>query len=214
MDTKSIDFALVVDVFLLLLIGVGPKIALVPFLELTSGMEDATKARVVRKMLTTVSVVTVLLVVLGELLTRLLHFSTGSLAVAGGIVLLILAVAMILGSGSGEKKQSPDTDDPLRLAVFPLAVPYLLNPVGIVVLITLSAESESAGRIGLVIGLLALVLALDVAVFRWANRVGEHLDESRMLVTEKVFGFLLAAIAVQLALDGLDSLGVIHVNAH
>jgi multiple antibiotic resistance protein len=212
MDTKSIDFALVVDVFLLLLIGIGPKIALVPFLELTGGMEDATKARVVRKMLTTASVVAVLLVVVGELLTRLLHFSTGSLAVAGGIVLLILAVAMILGSG--EKKQSPKTDDPLRLAVFPLAVPYLLNPVGIVVLITLSAESESVGRIGLVIGLLALVLALDVAVFRWANRVGEHLDESRMLVTEKVFGFLLAAIAVQLALDGLDSVGVIHLNAH
>ncbi len=36
----------------------------------------------------------------------------------------------------------------------------------------------------------AAVLALDVAVFRWANRVSDHLDESRMLVTEKVFGIL------------------------
>ena len=47
------------------------------------------------------------------------------------------------------------------------------------------------------------VLLLDVVVFRWANRVSEKLDESRMLVTEKVFGFLIAAIAVQLVLDGL-----------
>jgi small neutral amino acid transporter SnatA (MarC family) len=213
-DTRSIDFALVVDVFLLLLIGIGPKIVLVPFLELTGGMDEATKARVVRKMLTTASVVAVILVVLGELLTRLLHFSPGSLAVAGGIVLLILAVTMILGNGEDKRSVELGTSDPLRLAVFPLAVPYLLNPVGIVVLVTVSAESESAGRIGLVVGLVALVLALDVAVFRWANRVGEHLDQSRLVVTEKVFGFLLAAIAVQLALTGLDGVGVIHFDEH
>jgi small neutral amino acid transporter SnatA (MarC family) len=213
-DTRSIDFALVVDVFLLLLIGIGPKIALVPFLELTGGMDEATKARVVRKMLTTASVVAVILVVLGELLTRLLHFSPGSLAVAGGIVLLILAVTMILGNGEDKRSVPLGTSDPLRLAVYPLAVPYLLNPVGIVVLVTVSAESESAGRIGLVVGLVALVLALDVAVFRWANRVGEHLDQSRLVVTEKVFGFLLAAIAVQLALTGLDGVGVIHFDEH
>jgi small neutral amino acid transporter SnatA (MarC family) len=47
-----------------------------------------------------------------------------------------------------------------------------------------------------------------------ANRVSEHLDESRMLVTEKIFGFLLAALAVQLMLDGLQSVGVIQLSAH
>jgi small neutral amino acid transporter SnatA (MarC family) len=51
-------------------------------------------------------------------------------------------------------------------------------------------------------------------VFRWANKVSERLDESRMLVTEKVFGFLLAALAVQLVLTGLDSVGVIHLVGH
>jgi small neutral amino acid transporter SnatA (MarC family) len=44
--------------------------------------------------------------------------------------------------------------------------------------------------------------------------VSEHLDENRMLVTEKVFGFLLAALAVQLALDGLAGVGVIHLISH
>jgi multiple antibiotic resistance protein len=58
---------------------------------------------------------------------------------------------------------------------------------------------------------LAVVLALDVAVFRTANCVSAHLDESGMLVTEKVFGFLLAALAVQLILNGLHSDGVIHL---
>jgi multiple antibiotic resistance protein len=83
MNYTSIDIHLVIDTFLLLLIGVGPKIALVPFVEVTSDMDPATKKLIVRKMLTTAGVVAIILVVLGELLSRLLHFSTGSLWVAG-----------------------------------------------------------------------------------------------------------------------------------
>jgi small neutral amino acid transporter SnatA (MarC family) len=90
----------------------------------------------------------------------------------------------------------------------------VLNPVGVVALVTLSAEADSVAVFALVLALLAVVLALDIAVFRFANRVSDHLDESRMLVTEKIFGFLLAAIAVQLMLDGLHGVGVVHLSSH
>jgi MarC family membrane protein len=214
MDHKSIDFYLVLDTFLLLLIGIGPKIALVPFLELTGKLDDATKSRVSRKMLTTAGSVAVILVVLGGLLARLLHFSTGSLSIAGGIILVIISVSMVLGTGDSERDRTLRQQDPMRLAVFPLAVPYLLNPAGIVVIVTASAEAASIGVVAMLIGVLALVLALDAVIFRWANKVSEHLDETRMLVTEKIFGFLLAALAVQLVLDGLASVGVIHLTGH
>ena len=123
-------------------------------------------------------------------------------------------VSMILSPSEPEEQRSLQGKDPSQLAVFPLAVPYLLNPAGIVVLVTELAEAGSVAHLGIVLALLALVLALDVVVFRWANRVNEHLDESRMLVTEKVFGFLLVALAVELALSGLADVGVIHLNAH
>ena len=215
MDFTSIDATTIIDVFLLLLIGIGPKIALVPFLELTAKMDDRDKSRVVRKMLITASVTAILLMVFGGLLTKLLHFSTGALAIAGGLILLVISTSMILSQG-GQETQQPSTiaNDPMRLAVFPLAVPYLLNPAGIVTLITVSAEAGSIGLLAIVTVLLALVISLDVVVFRWAKQVSAHLDESRMLVTEKVFGFLLAALAVQLALDGLSNLGLIHLAGH
>ena len=214
MDHTSIDIYLVIDTFLLLLIGIGPKIALVPFLEVTATMDGATKAVVVRKMLITAGVVAVILVGLGELLARLLHFSTGSLSIAGGIILVIIAVTMVLGSTDPQESPAIKGRDPLQIAVSPLAIPYLLNPAGIVTLVTLSAEADSFAVFAMVLGVLAVVLALDVAVFRWANRVSDHLDESRMLVTEKIFGVLLAALAVQLMLDGLDSVGIIHLASH
>ena len=210
-----LDVYVLIDIFLLLLIGVGPKIALVPFLEVTAGMDAATRARVTRTMLTTAGVVALTLIVLGELLRKLLHFSTGALSIAGGIILLIIAVGMIRGPGEPETEHRGTSEpDPMRLAVFPLAVPYLLNPVGIVVLVTVAADATSLRLLLAVVGLLALVLALDIAVFRAANRVSDHLDASRMLVTEKVFGVLLAALAVQLALNGLADVGVIQLTSH
>lgn len=213
MDHTTIDIYLVIDTFLLLLIGIGPKIALVPFLQATTTLDGAAKAVVVRKMLTTASVVALILLGLGELLARLLHFSTGSLSIAGGVILVIIATRMVLGTAEAEE-QAMKGRDPARIAVFPLAVPYLLNPAGIVALVTLSAEADSVAVFAMALVLLAVVLALDAAVFRLANRLSEHLDEGRMLVTEKIFGFLLAALAVQLILEGLQSVGIIHLSGH
>jgi small neutral amino acid transporter SnatA (MarC family) len=212
-ELESLDAAFVIDTFLLLLIGIGPKIALVPFLDATADMPEAIKRRVLRKMLTTAATVAALLLVLGGLLTRLLHFSPGALGVASGIILLVIAVSMVLGHPSGNGGDHPiEGRDPMQVAVFPLAVPYLLNPAGIVVLVTLSAEASSIAVIAVAVGVLIAVLALDVVVFRGAVHVSDKLDASRMLVTEKVFGFLLAAIGVQLALNGLSDVGVIHLT--
>src|SRR5437763_11774060 len=160
-ELESLDAAFVIDTFLLLLIGIGPKIALVPFLEMTAGMTESTKRRVQRKMLTTAALVAALLLILGGLLTRLLHFSPGALGVASGIILLIIAAVMVLGPGNGPGGGNGVAHggvahggvahggvahggvahggvahggghqiigrDPMQVAVFPLAVPYLLN---------------------------------------------------------------------------------------
>ena len=208
----DISLAWLVEVFLLLLIGIGPKIALVPFLGVTERLDESTKGRVVRKMLVTAFVTALVLIVFGGLLTRLLHFSTGALGIASGLILLALSIPMVIKSETDEK--NVPMKDPMTLAVSPLGIPYLLNPVGIVVLITLSAESHSLVTYGLVLLELLVLLAIDIVVFRWAKKVTDQLSESRMLVVEKVFGFLLAAVAVQLVLNGLVDLGLIHLALH
>jgi multiple antibiotic resistance protein len=212
MDEASITAAGVIDTFLVLLIGIGPKLALVPFVEVTASLDLATKRRVLGKMLTTAAIVAVLLMVLGELLRGLLHFSIGSLSIAGGVILFVLAVGMVLSPPGGSS--SIVGKDPMQLAMFPLAVPYLLNPVGIVGLVTISAEAKSLSVFAVEFGILVFVLLIDLLVFRWANRVSGKLDEGRMLVTEKVFGFLIAAIAVQLVLDGMVQIGVLESVPH
>lgn len=215
MDFGSLDVATAIDIFLLLVIGIGPKIALVPFVEITAKLNTDTKAKVVRKMLLTSFTVALLLIFFGSLLTRLLHFSIGSLSIASGIILLVLSLSMVISTKNSEANDKPLTKkDPLSIATYPLAIPYLLNPVGIVVLVTVSAEVKTLAIIALVLAELFLVLIIDILVFRWANKASDHMDESRMLVIEKVFGFLLAALSVQLVLQGLSVLGVIHLLGH
>jgi multiple antibiotic resistance protein len=215
MDFDSVTATTVFDTFLLLLIGIGPKLALVPFLHATAGMPVATKRLVLRKMLTTAGAVAVVLLVLGGLLTQLLHFSTGALSIASGIILLIIAIRMVFGrEDPAAGSLAVDGKDPLQLAVVPLGVPYLLNPAGIVVLVTASAEAESLGVVAVVLATLVAVLVIDIVVFRWATQKSEDLVGNGLLVTEMVFGFLLAALAVQLALNGLAEVGVIELTGH
>ena len=130
-------------------------------------------------MLTTAGIVSVALLILGGLLTRLLHFSPGALGIASGIILLIIAVTMVLSQpDSNSGGHQPGNQDPMKLAVFPLAVPYLLNPAGIVVLVTASAEAASISVFAVTVGILIVIFALDVATFRWAVHVSNHLDQA------------------------------------
>lgn len=214
MDFDSIDLYLVFDLFLLLLIGMGPKIALVPFLDLTRNMEADVQKQVANRMVRTAVVTALILVVLGWFLMRLLHFTPGAANIAGGIVLLLLALHMLVSPGKTDHHEEASGRDAMKMAVYPLAVPYLLNPAGIAALVIASSDIDSLLMGVVVVGLVLLVGAIDFAIFRNMDKLARHLDPSRLAVTEAVFGVLLAALAVQLMVDGLGALGIISVVAH
>jgi small neutral amino acid transporter SnatA (MarC family) len=210
LDLTVIDEALAAKLLLLLLIGMGPKIALVPFLEKTHAFDAETKAGIGRQMVLTAVVTALILFATGALLMRLLHITGGAVAVAGGIILALLAIKM--AAGPTEKKHAEDLglpEDPATIAVFPLAVPYLLNPVGITVIIIASGEVVSAASAGLVAGFILLVGAFDYLVFTNIDKLAKRMKPASLVVSEVVFGVLLTAVAVQLIFSGLVNFGII-----
>ena len=209
MNLGDIDIWLVFDMFLLLLIGMGPKIALVPFLDLTEGMDGDTQQKVARRMVQTAVTTALILGVLGWFLMRLLHFTPGAANIAGGIVLLLLALRMLVSPGKDDHHEAASGRDPMQMAVYPLAVPYLLNPAGIAAIVIASSEIDSLVTVVILIGLILIVGVLDWLIFSNMDKLAKHLDPSRLAVTEAVFGVLLAALAVQLMLDGLAGLGIL-----
>lgn len=209
MALGEIDFYQVFDMFMLLLIGMGPKIALVPFMDLTRDLEEEQQRKVAQQMVRTGVGTALLLVFLGWFLMRLLHFTPGAANVAGGIVLLLLALHMLVSPGKEDHQEKSRGRDLMQLALYPLAVPYLLNPAGIAALVIASSEINSVVYLLILVGLVLLVGALDWLVFRNMDKLAKHLDPSRLAVTEAIFGVLLAALAVQLMVDGLAELGII-----
>ena len=209
MDFSVIDVALVGKLLLLLLIGMGPKIALVPFLEKTKHFDAETQRAVGRRMVVIAVVTALILFAFGALLMRLLHISGGAVAVAGGIILAILAIEMVTGHGKKPVEEFPAKEDPRQVAVYPLAIPYLLNPVGITILIIASDEVVSIASVALVVGLVLLIGAFDYLIFANIDKLSKRLNPTTLVISEVVFGLLLTAVAVQLTVTGLVSLGII-----
>ena len=119
MDFSVINIELVAKLLLLLLIGMGPKIALVPFLEKTKHFDAATQRAVGRRMVAIAVVTALILFAFGALLMRLLHISGGAVAVAGGIILAILAIEMVAGHGKKAVEEFPVKEDPRHIVVTP-----------------------------------------------------------------------------------------------
>ena len=215
MTLGEIDIWQLLDILILLLIGMGPKVALVPFLDLTADMDSDTRKKIANRMVRTATTVALVLLVLGAFLMKLLHFSEPALYVAGGIVFLLVALRMLAEAGAEEDHHEKASGrDAEKMALYPLAVPYLLNPVGITLLVIFSGAIDSWLMLGIMVILVLLVAAFDWLIFRNLDRIAEHLDKSRMAVTEAVFGVLLAALAVELVLKGLTELGVIDLVGH
>lgn len=209
MSFAEIDFYRIFDMFMLLLIGMGPKIALVPFMDLTKEMDGDTKRNVARVMVRTAVSTGLLLVFLGWFLMRLLHFTPGAANIAGGIVLLLLAIHMLVSPAEEEHQEAASGRNAMQMALYPLAVPYLLNPAGIAALVIASSEIDSLPWLLILVGLVLLVGAFDWLIFSNMDRLARHLDPSRLAVTEAIFGVLLSALAVQLMVNGLAELGII-----
>jgi len=214
MNFENIDFYQIFDLFMLLLIGIGPKIALVPFMDLTKNLEVEQQRKVARQMVRTAVGTALLLVILGWFLMRLLHFTPGAANIAGGIVLLLLALHMLVSPGKDNHQEKASGRDLMKMALYPLAVPYLLNPAGIAALVIASSEVNSLVYLLTLVGLVLLVGVIDWLIFTNMDKLAKHLDPSRLAVTEAIFGVLLAALAVQLMVDGLAELGIIAVITH
>jgi multiple antibiotic resistance protein len=129
---------------------------------------------------------------------------------------------MLVSPGKDDHHEKASDRDAMSMALYPLAVPYLLNPAGIAVLVIASGDIAAhtfnlSGifiSMGILVAIVLLVGVIDWLVFSNLDKLSKHLDPHRLAVTEAVFGVLLAALAVQLMVDGLAELGVISAVAH
>lgn len=126
---------------------------------------------------------------LGDALLRLFGIDMPSFAVAGSVVLFILAFEMILGRDI--IKNEPTSSG---ASIVPIAFPLIAGPGAITAFISLHAEYET---VNIMIGL-AINIIIDFFVLRFLDKITHWLGADIIYVLRKFFGVILLAMAVKL----------------
>jgi multiple antibiotic resistance protein len=200
-----LDFTEYSKIFISLFAIVDP-IGIIPILiAFTAGMDAAKRNRVGR--LASFSVFAILLaaLLLGEAILNFFGISIHSFRTAGGILILLMAINMLIGD---KPKLSPegDADAGSSVAIVPLSTPLLAGPGAISTVILDAHKGTGGGHYGmmtLILTALSLTVWLTFLVAPW---VSQRLGKIGSNIVSRLMGLLLAAIAVEFIAGGLRGL--------
>ena len=197
-----LEFA--VSAFLSFLVIVDPAGLAPLFLSITAGQSRREQNTVARNAVLIAAVIIILFGIGGRSLLGYLGVSIDALRIAGGILLFKLAFDMILAhrerTTEAERDEAAARDD---VTVFPLAIPLLAGPGAFATVLVFVARADARPEyLAILLGAVVLVLLLAWGALRLAGRVTEVLGFTGINVVTRVFGIILAALAVQLVADG------------
>ena len=128
--------------------------------------------------------------------------------IAGGLLLFLLVLDMVFARPSGIRatsvREQEEESYQQDICVFPLAIPLLAGP-GAITTVLLYTGGSGAGQVPLFMAVLLVILLLTLGSLLLAPRVMRLFGETGANVLSRVLGVLLAALAVQFVIDGLQS---------
>lgn len=143
----------------------------------------------------------------GTSLLAALGISLAAFRIAGGILLFLLATDMVFARRSGIRNPTvPEEEEAARssdVSVFPLAFPLLAGPGALTSIMLLIGRAPSPLTALGIVGALAVVLAITLAVLLGAGQVMRLLGITGTNVVSRLLGIVLAALAAQLVIDGV-----------
>jgi multiple antibiotic resistance protein len=183
-------------------------VGLVPtFLAVTHGLPQQTRRRIAMRASIIAAAILAGTALLGDWLLHQLGITLPAFRIAGGLLLFAVASEMVFGVRiERQSKQAEDAlEEHLRnVAAFPLAIPLMAGPGAITA--TLLLAGQAGGKpisLAILIAVVVAVCALCLGVFLLANRVDRLLGITGNVVSSRLLGVLLAALAVQYVIDGV-----------
>ena len=182
-----------------------PFLAVPIFLSVTAGERSRGRLRLARVVTVTVFAVLAGAAVFGEGLLRVIGASLPAFQVGGGLVLLLMALAM-LNAQVGEIRQTRAEAREMKAreysGVVPLAVPLLAGP-GAISTTIIAAQIGGFAHNAVLVVCIALVCGLLWVMLRLAHAIGPRMGTTGLNIATRLLGLLLAAIAIQTMAEGL-----------
>ena len=186
------------NVFIPIFVAIDVFALLPVFLSLTQGMSSGGLRSVIRQSVFTAFVISISFVTLGEIAFKVIGITVDDFKIAGGILLLIIAILDIVQTDKHEKRKKTTS----TVGIVPIGVPLIVGPALLTTLIVLLEHY------GPVLPLLALVINLIIVwfLFTRASLVVNIIGKNGILAISKLMDILLASIAVMMIRMGVENL--------
>ncbi|MDO5644275.1 MAG: MarC family protein [Dermabacter sp.] len=196
MDLLDIPFFL--SVFVTLFVIVDPPGTIPIFMALTNSMTQKQRTRAAWTAVGVAMLIIVLFALFGQFILSYMHISLDALRISGGLLLLIIALQLLTG-----KEDEMAAADGVNVALVPLGTPLLGGPGAIVavMLFVQQADGNTPKLASLTIALLAIALMMFLFM-RFSSVISRLIGQGGVTLVTRIAGVLLAAISVQMMLDG------------
>ena len=180
--------------FIPLFVAIDPFGMLPVFTSFTRDMEEREKKDVIKYATVTALVVSIAFAFIGDAVFGILGITVDDFKIAGGLLLLVLAIIELSGKG-GDQKKAHD------IGIVPLGVPMIAGPAVLTLMIVL------IDRFGVAPTIISLVINLVIVfvVFSAEKGLTVLIGKNGLLAISKIVALLLAAIAVMLIRIGIES---------
>lgn len=198
-----------VNTFVVLFIVIDPLGMAPLFMALTPGASHAYRRKMAIHGTLMASVILLVFYFAGDVLLRALGIGIPAFRIAGGALLFLLAIDMVFARQSGLRsatsREQQEAESKQDISVFPLAFPMIAGPGALTTVLLMSSTAKGVLIFSVTLVLLVIVLGLTMLSLLYASRIMQFLGETGTNVVSRLFGLILAALAVQYVLDGIHS---------
>ncbi|OII63894.1 antibiotic resistance protein MarC [Streptomyces sp. CC53] len=192
------DLALFGSLFLTLFVIMDPPGITPIFLALTSGRATKVQRRMAWQAVAVAFSVITVFGLLGQQILDYLHVSVPALMIAGGLLLLLIALDLLTGK-TDEPKQTKD----VNVALVPLGMPLLAGPGAIVAVILAVQHADGvAGQVSVWAAIAAMHVVLWLTM-RYSLVIIRVIKDGGVVLVTRLAGMMLSAIAVQQIINGV-----------
>ena len=159
------------------------------------------------------AIVLFLFLIGGQLLLEAIGLRLGSFQIAGGIILFLFALTMIFGDAKPAREIEQAEKDHISGTVFPLAMPSIASPGAMLAIVILTDNNRNSIPDQMVTGMiLTSVLVLTLVLLLLAGPLKRCIGATGANVISRVMGLILATVAVDSVLNGLELVGAIEIT--
>jgi len=194
--------------FITLAVIIDPPGCAPIFASLTSGTDLAHRRAMAVRSVVVAWCILMFFALLGEPLLRTMGISLSAFRLAGGIMLFMIALDMVFERRTERREEraeglkgTPEAED---ISVFPMAIPMIAGPGSIATIMLMSARAEGTVETMIVFAAMTAVLVLTLLALLAAGPLMKFIGAKLEAMITRILGVILAALAAQFVLDGLE----------